>query len=160
MSVVRRISVGPEEHSRADVHTAMMDALRTLALMLSAADGSSEFYESFIKVGSGSVTLTAEGERLLADASHHARRHAASLNDLEFGGDTDLPEFTNDDRAELASVRQTVNQIAWILWAAQMAVSQPSLKDIPGQPVEALFVCAELARDEYLKVSRRAGDRN
>ena len=160
MSVVRRISVGPEEHSSADVHTAILDALRTLALMLSGADGSSEFYASFIKVGSGSVTLTAEGERLLADASHHARRHAASLNDLEFGADTDLPEFTNDDRAELASARQTVNQIAWMLWAAEMAVSQPTLDGIPGSPAEALFVCAELARDEYLKFSRRAGETN
>ena len=106
------------------------------------------------------MTLTAEGERLLADASHHARRHAALLTDLDFGGDTDLSEFTNDDRAELASARQTVNQIAWMLWAARMAVSQPSLEGIPGEPVEALLVCVDLARDEYLKVSRRAGERN
>ena len=160
VSVVRRISVGPEEHSSADVHTAILDALRTLALMLSGADGSSEFYESFIKVGSGSVTLTAEGEHLLADASHHARRHAALLTDLESGGDTDRPEFTNDDRSEVASARQTVNQIAWILWGAELAVSQPSLDGIPGSPAEALFVCADLARNEYLKVSRRAGERN
>ena len=152
MSVVRRISVGPEEHSSADVHTAMMDALRTLALMLSGADGSSEFYDSFIKVGSGSVTLTAEGERLLADACHHARRHAALLNDLEFGGDTDRPEFTSADHTELASARQTVNQIAWILWGAELAVSQPSLDGIPGSPAEALFVCGDLARNEYQRI--------
>ena len=123
-----------------DVHTAMMDALRPLALMLAGVHGSSEFYESFIKVGSGSVTLTAEGERLLTDASHHARRHAALLNDLEFGGDTDRPEFTSADQAELASVRRTVNQIAWILWGAELAVSQPTLDGIPGSPAEALFV--------------------
>lgn len=149
-------SVAPEEHSRADVHTAILDALRTLALMLSGADGSSEFYESFIKVGSGSVTLTAEGQRLLADASHHARRHAALLTDLEFGGDTDLPEFTSADQAELASVRRTVNQIAWTLWGAELAVSQPTLDGIPGSPTEALFVCAELSRNEYLKLMQAA----
>ena len=160
MSVVRRISVGLEAHSRADVHTAILDSLRTLALMLSGADGSSEFYATLIQVGEKTVTLTTEGERLLADVSHHARRHAALLADLEFGGDTDLPEFTNDDRADLASVRQTVNQIAWILWGAQLAVSQPLLDGIPGSPAEALLVCGELARDQYLNVSRRAGDRN
>ena len=159
MSVVRRLSVGPEEGSPADFHSAILDALRPLALMLSGADGSSEFYETFIQVGEKTVTLTAEGERLLADASRHAQSHAGVLADLEFGSDADPSEFTDDDHSELASARQTVNQIAWILWGAQMAVSQPTLDGIPGQPVEALFTCADLARNEYLKLSRKAGER-
>ena len=155
MSVVRRLSVGPEEGSPADFHSAILDALRPLALMLSGADGSSEFYETFIQVGEKTVTLTAEGESLLADASRHARLHAAVLSDLEFGCDSDPPEFTNDDHAELASARQTVNQIAWILWGAELAVSQPSLDGIPGSPAEALFVCGELARNEYRGIVSR-----
>ncbi len=159
MSVVRRLSVGPEESSPTDAHTAILDALRPLALMLSGADGSSEFYEVFIEVGKKSVTLTMEGHRLLAEVSDHARRHAAVLTDLEFGRDSDPPEFTNDDQAELASARQIVNQIAWILWGAELAVSQPSLDGIPGSPVEALFACGELARNEYLKLSPRTGGR-
>ena len=111
--------VEPPEHTSADFRTAILDALRPLALMLSGADGSSEFYETFIQVDKTAVTLTAEGERLLADASRHARRHAALLADLEFGSESDPPEVTNEDHAELASARQTVNQIAWMLWAAE-----------------------------------------
>ncbi len=160
MSVVRRLSVGPEERISPDFRSAMLDALRTLALMLSGADGSSEFYETFIKVDKKTVTLTAEGEHLLAEASRHAQRHAAALSDLEFGSDTDPSEFTDDDHSELASARQTVNQIAWILFGAQMAVSQPTLDGIPGQPVEALFTCVELARDEYLRLTQAAGEGN
>ncbi len=160
VSVVRRIPVGPEEHSSADVHTTILDALRTLALMLSGADGSSEFYETFIQIGEKTVTLTAEGERLLADASRHARLHATVLSDLEFGCDSEPTDFTNEDHAVLASARQTVNEIAWILWGAELAVSQPSLDGIPGSPAEALFTCVELARDEYLKLAGRAGDGN
>ena len=155
MSVVRRLSVGPEEGSPADFRSAVLDALRPLALMLSGADGSSEFYETFIQVGEKTVTLTAEGERLLADASRHARLHAAVLSDLEFGCDSDPPEFTNEDHAVLASARQTVNQIAWMLWGAELAVSQPSLDGIPGSPAEALFVCGELARNEYRGIVSR-----
>ena len=158
MSVVRRLSVGPEEGSPADFHSAILDALRPLALMLSGADGSSEFYETFIQVGEKTVTLTAEGEHLLADASRHAKRHAALLTDLEFGGEADPAGLTNDDHAELASARQTVNQIAWILWGAELAVSQPSLDGIPGSPAEALFTCGELARNGYLKFSQRTAE--
>ena len=158
MSVVRPLSVGPEEHSPGDAHTAILDALRPLALMLTGVDGSSEFYGTFIQVGEKTVTLTAEGERLLADASRHARLHAAVLSDLEFGCDSDPPDFTKEDHAELASARQTVNQIAWILWGAELAVSQPSLDGIPGSPAEALFTCGELARNGYLKFSQRTAE--
>lgn len=147
-------------HSSADFHSAMLDALRPLALTLAGADASSEFYEVFIKVGRKSATLTVEGKHLLADASRHAQRHAAVLSDLEFGSDADPPGFTADDHIELASARQTVNQIAWMLWGAEMAVSQPELDGIPGYPVEALFTCVELARNEYLKLTQRAGEGN
>ncbi len=155
MSVVSHLSVGPGERSSDDYNMAILDALRTLALMLSGADGSSEFYETFIKVGEKTVTLTAEGERLLADASRHARLHATVLSDLEFGCDSAPTDFTNEDHAVLASARQTVNEIAWILWGAELAVSQPSLDGIPGSPAEALFMCGELARNEYRGIVSR-----
>ncbi len=133
-----------------DAFEAMADALRRLASGLAGFDYESDGFSFFVDE---SYDLTEEGEHLLDELATIAAEGARRLGDVE--GKTvhrSLPEWCEQ---QLAEVRETVEQVAWILWGASIASDVLPPPDRPGRAASHSY---HMVRSAYKDLCERHAD--
>ena len=128
-----------------EVPALLASAVRPLAVGLAALEPDSTLHHVLVESGDGRTGLTDEGHGLLTEVAETARTKLATLNELEFRSDSVSVEMADD----VAATRQAMTQLAWMLWAIEIALDYNIDRARPGRTMEAIAECARIASLTY-----------